>query len=163
MTMIPDNQMPYYESSQQFDWMKLQAPMAIPVPQMRLQQPTVENVIVDALGKLLAFGVVAAVALSGYDMLFGDGNTVRRCLGCGKTGHTARNCPVIGPRTRLTIEKIGVCECCGGGFSYTEAHHYAGRGVDRGKEMCVPCHFHCGHDGYWDNSPINPRYCRLAS
>jgi hypothetical protein len=63
----------------------------------------------------------------------------------------------------LTIEKTGTCTCCKKRFRYTEAHHYAGRGVERGREMCGPCHFHCGHNGDWYNFPINPRYCRLAA
>jgi hypothetical protein len=40
----------------------------------------------------------------------------------------------------------------------------AGRGDSwKGKEMCAPCHFHCGHNGDWYNFPVNPRYCRLAA
>jgi hypothetical protein len=161
MTMIPNDQMPYRSVPDQFDWMKLRAPRAIPVPQMQLQQPTAANVVVDALGKLLVLGVGAAAVFGVCDLLFGEKKTVRCCSACGRAGHTAGNCPITGPRTRLTVEKIGACECCGGDFSYTEAHHYAGRGVDRGKEMCAPCHFHCGHGGHWKNRPINPRYCRF--
>jgi hypothetical protein len=163
MTMIPNNQMPYWEGPQQLDWTKLQVPLVIPIPQVQVQPPTIGNVIADVIGKLLVVGVGAAFVLGVGDMLFGNETAVRHCSGCGKAGHAVTNCPLTGPRTRLTIEKIGVCECCEGDFSYTEAHHYAGRSVDRGKEMCAPCHFHCGHGGNWDNLPINPRKCRLAS
>jgi hypothetical protein len=111
----------------------------------------------------LALGVGCAVVYAGCELLFRTEKGILHCSACGRTGHTARKCPLTGERTRLNIEKTGICACCGGRFRYTELHHYAGRGEQRGKEMCAPCHFHCGHSGDWFNSPVNPRYCRLAA
>src|ERR1019366_227363 len=138
----------------------MQAP---PVSYAQVQQPTLGEVILEILGKAVVVGLGCAVAYGVYTLITDPEKPVRLCSECGRTNHTARNCPLTGARTRLTIEKTGTCTCCKKRFRYTEAHHYAGRGVERGREMCGPCHFHCGHNGDWYNFPINPRYCRLAA
>lgn len=159
--MVRQDQMPYYVPPQQFDPAQWQ--MAVAPQQIQFQQPTLAEIIVDLLGKLVVVGAVGAAVCIGCEMLFGKEKSVRHCSECGRTDHYARNCPLTGPRTRLTIEKTGICSCCGGRFRYTEGHHYAGRAEEKGREMCGPCHFHCGHGGDWFNAPINPRYCRLAA
>ena len=160
MTMVRQDQMPYYIPPQQFDptqWFSAVAQ----VPQI-WPQPSLAEIIVDILGRLVVVGAMAAVVYAGCELLFGEEKSVARCSKCGRA-HTTRSCPMTGERTRLRIEKTGFCSCCRGRFSYTEGHHYAGRGVEKGREMCGPCHFHCGHDRAWNNYPINPRYCRLAA
>lgn len=94
-----------------------------------------------------------------------DGETqVRRCSICDRLNHDARNCPFDGRRERLYVVKTGRCECCGRRVGMTEGHHYGGRGDgSKGKELCGPCHLHCGHGGNFRNLGINPRYCRLYS
>lgn len=159
--MVRQDEMPYYVPPQQFDPTQWQ--MAVEPRQIQIQQPTLSEAIIDLVGKLIVAGVVGAAVYVGCEMLFGEEKSVRHCSECGRTNHTARNCPLTGPRTRLTIEKTGICSCCGGRFHYTEGHHYAGRAAEKGREMCGPCHFHCGHGGDWYNAPINPRYCRLAA
>jgi hypothetical protein len=159
--VVRQNQMPYYVPPQQFDPTQWQ--MAVARQQIRFRQPTLEEVILN-LGKFMAVVAVGAAAVCiGREMLFGGEESVRHCSECGRTNHDARNCPLTGPRTRLTIEKTGICSCCYGRFRYTEGHHYAGRAAEKGREMCVPCHFHCGHLGDWANAPINPLYCRGAA
>lgn len=159
--MIWQGQMLNYIPPEQFNPMRCQVPAPPPTPQIQLQQPTFGEIIVDVLGKLVAVVFGCAVVYAGWEMLFGTEKRVMHCSECGRANHTARDCPFTGQRTRLAFEKMGMCGCCGGRFRYTELHHYAGRGEERGKEMCGPCHFHCGHGGDWYNFPINPRYCRL--
>jgi hypothetical protein len=154
-------QMPVYGPQQPFDLGRLMA--ARPqTPQIQYQQPTLAQVLLDCLGKLLVVGAGCAVVYVGCKILFGEEKRVVRCSKCGRA-HATRSCPITGARTRLRIEKTGICSCCGKRSRYTEAHHYAGRGVERGREMCGPCHFHCGHDSDWYNFPVNNRYCRLAA
>ena len=160
MTMMRQDQMPYYIPPQQFEPTQRFGAVA-QVPQIR-PQPSLAEIIVDILGKLVVAGAVGAVVYAGWELLFGEEKPVARCSKCGRA-HATRRCPMTGERTRLRIEKTGFCSCCGGRFSYTEGHHYAGRGVEKGREMCGPCHFHCGHDRAWNNYPINPRYCRLVA
>ena len=163
MTVIPQGLTLYYIPPEQFDPMRWQVAVAQLTPQIQLQQPTMGELIVDAVGKLMVAGAACVVVYAGCELLFGMEKRVMHCSECGRPNHTARNCPFTGQRTRLAIEKTGICGCCGGRFRSTELHHYAGRGEERGKEMCGACHFHCGHDGDWYNFPINPRYCRLAA
>jgi len=89
----------------------------------------------------------------------------RRCSGCGSKSHNVARCPHVGDRQHFSseVEKTGWCKCCGHQFPKTQLHHYGGR-ADNGKakEMCRPCHLHCGHSGHWGKFAINPRYCRLA-
>ena len=127
------------------------------------QEPTFLETITKVAGTVLVVGAVGLAAYTVFDALFGSNEQVRHCSACGSSTHDARTCPMTGPRTRLRIEKTGICACCRRRFRHTELHHYAGRGVERGKEMCGPCHFWCGHDGDWQCHPINPRYCRLAA
>jgi hypothetical protein len=157
--MIGQGQAQYfYTPPQQFN------PELWQVAPLQAQQPTVGELLVDLLGKVVVVGIGVAVVYAGCELLFGTDKPVRHCSECGRTNHTARNCPLTGPRTRLQIQKSGNCACCGGSYRYTEGHHYAGRGdSSKGKEMCAPCHFHCGHNGDWYNFPVNPRYCRLAA
>jgi len=155
--MLAQNQMMFYTQVPRY------APVAWqPVP-VGFPQPTFGEIILDVLGKLVVVAAGGAVVYGVYKLLEPDKRVIH-CSACGGANHRADSCPMTGRRVRLNIEKIGVCECCGGRFRYTEAHHYAGRGDGaRGKEMCGPCHFHCGHGGDWNNFPINPRYCRLAA
>jgi hypothetical protein len=140
-----------------------QTGVALPTRDIQPQHSSGVNQIVDALGKIVVGGLAVAGLFAGCELLFGSEKRVMHCSECGREGHTARYCPLTGQRTRLRIIKTGGCKCCGGSFKSTELHHYAGRGEDRGKEMCAPCHLHCGHGGDWFNFPINPRYCRLAA
>jgi len=57
MTMIRRDPMPYQAGWEHFDWTQMQAQRVI--PQMELQEPAVGNALIDALGKLLFFGVGA--------------------------------------------------------------------------------------------------------
>ena len=57
MTMIRRDPMPYHAGWEHFDWTQMQAQRVI--PQMERQQPAVGNALIDALGKLLFFGVEA--------------------------------------------------------------------------------------------------------
>jgi hypothetical protein len=161
MLVVGQGQTLYYIPPEQFDPMRLQVVVGPQTPQIQLQQPKLGELIVDVLGKLMVVGFGCAIAYAGCEMLFGTEKRVMHCSGCGSANHTVRNCPFTGQRTRLAIEKTGMCGCCGGRFRSTQLHHFAGRGEERGKEMCGPCHFHCGHGGDWLNFPINPRYCRL--
>jgi hypothetical protein len=110
----------------------------------------------------------ACVLLSGYALykVFEPEPQRRRCSACLSTSHTIARCPHVGERHHFSsdIEKTGECQCCGDCFPRTQLHHYGGR-ADNGKakEMCKPCHLHCGHGGHWGNFASNPRYCRLAA
>ncbi len=107
----------------------------------------------------LFWTVLAGVALYA---LADDRKPKRRCSVCDRKNHDARNCPFIGKRQTLRIKKTGVCRCCGRRPRKTVGHHYGGRGDgSKGKEMCIPCHQHCGHDGNHRKFAINPRVCRL--
>jgi len=55
--MIRRDRMPYDAGWEHFDWTQMRAQRVI--PQMELQQPAVGNALIDALGKLLFFGVGA--------------------------------------------------------------------------------------------------------
>jgi hypothetical protein len=148
----------YYTPTQQFN------PGSWQAARMQVQQPPLGELLVGLFGKLVVVGIGSAVVYVGCEMLFGTEKRFLHCSECGRTTHTARNCPLTGPRTRLAIVKTGNCACCGGRYRHTEGHHFGGRGdASKGKEMCAPCHFHCGHNGDWYNSPVNPRYCRLAA
>lgn len=115
------------------------------------------------LNGLLQIGLVFVISYGAYRLLSEPERRKPRCSVCGRTSHTARNCPIDGPRRSLAMTKVGVCQCCGGRFRRTELHHYAGRADGtKGKEMCGTCHLHCGHNGHYGNAPINPRYCRVA-
>ena len=163
MIVVPQGQRLYYVPPEQIGLMQWQVGAAPQTPQIRIQQPTLGELIVDVLGKLAVAGVAFGIVYAGCELLFGTDERVMHCSDCGRTNHTARNCPFTGQRTRLAIEKTGMCRCCGGRFRFTQLHHYAGRGEERGKEMCRPCHLHCGHDGHWKIYPINPRFCRLPA
>ncbi len=163
MIVVGQDQQFYYVPPQQNGPIQWQVGAAPPTPQIQLEQPTLGELIVDALGKLVIAGVALGGVYVGCELLFGTDERIMHCSHCGIANHTARNCPLTGRRTRLRIEKTGSCGCCGGRFRSTELHHYAGRGEERGKEMCGPCHLHCGHSGNWRNFPINPRYCRWAA
>ena len=67
MTMIRQDQTPYHAGWEQFVWTQMQSPRVIPIPQMELQQPAVGNALIDALGKLLVFGMWAQA--DGADVL----------------------------------------------------------------------------------------------
>src|SRR5438034_11029539 len=97
--MIRQDQMPYYIPPEQY------APSLWQAPQIQLQQPTVGELIVDLLGKLVVVGVGCAVVYAGFELLFGPEKRVMHCSECGSANHTARNCPFTRPRTRLAIEK----------------------------------------------------------
>src|SRR3989442_971498 len=153
--MITRNQSPYF-APPAFD----QTVWQYPGPGTLQHEPSLLETIVKVAGTVLLVGAAGIAVYAVCDALFGTGEALRHCSACGSTRHDVRNCPMTGPRTRLRLEKTGVCACCQGRFRYTELHHYAGRGVERGKEMCGPCHFWCGHDGDWQSYPVNPRYCR---
>jgi hypothetical protein len=156
--MITWNQIPYF-APPVFD----QTVWQYPGPEAVQREPSLLETILKGAGTVLLVGAAGVAVYAVCDALFGSNEPVHHCSECGSTGHDARNCPMTGLRTRLRIEKIGICACCKGRFRYTELHHYAGRGVERGKEMCGPCHLWCGHDGDWQSYPINPRYCRLTA
>lgn len=156
--MITPKQIPYF-SPMRVD----QVIWPYPSPQAIHREPSLLETVIKVAAAGLVIGAAAVAVVTVCDALFGPNDTIRHCSECGSASHDARNCLLSGPRTRLRIEKTGICACCGGNFRYTELHHYAGRGVARGKEMCGPCHFWCGHDGDWQSYPINPRYCRLAA
>ena len=119
------------------------------------------------LAELILRGLlIAGVLYVGYKVFFEPDERVLHCSECGRITHTARNCPFTGDRHHfhLAVEKTGWCQCCGYSFAYTELHHYGGRADDsKGKEMCGPCHLHCGHSGDFHNFAVNPRYCRIAA
>ncbi len=138
--------------------MRWEAP---PVPPIQLQQPAAGKAIADLLGAAAVVGLGFLAGAAVGELLFGQEKRVVHCSGCDSTSHTARNCPVTGRRIPLRIEKTGNCSCCRRRYRSTQLHHYAGRGLERGKEMCLPCHLHCGHDGNWKLGPYNPRRCRL--
>ena len=162
MIIARQGQTLYCIPPEQFDPMPWQVAVTPLGSQIQLQQPTLVERAAEALGKVVVVGGVFALTYAVCELLFGQEARVMHCSECGREGHTVRSCPFTGPRTRLRIEKTGNCQCCGGRFRSTELHHYAGRGEYKGKEMCGPCHFHCGHRGDWYNFPINPRYCRVA-
>ena len=143
-------------SPEQLPW----ATAVVPPPQIQVQPPTVGELFLDLAGKLIVLSVAGAGLYVAREMLFGKEKRVVYCSKCNRPNHTARNCPIGGKRTRLSIKKTGVCSCCNRRVRYTEGHHYAGRAVNRGREMCAPCHLRCGHGGVW-GQPINPRFCRL--
>lgn len=123
------------------------------------QPPTLGQII---LGGLVVFGVGYVL----YKVLFEPQKRPLHCSECGRTSHSARNCPFTGDRRRFpsSAEKTGWCECCGSRFSKTQLHHYGGRGDDsKSMEMCHECHVHCGHNGHTQNFAIKPRYCRIAA
>jgi hypothetical protein len=140
-SMFSREQIPYHVPPPQL--YPKQWTQAVPV---QAQHPTLGDVIFDLLGNAVIIGLGCAVAYGVYTLISEPEKPVRRCSHCGRTTHTARKCPLTGARTRLTIEKTGTCS-----------------GVERGREMCGPCHFHCGHNGDWYNFAVNPRYCRLAA
>ena len=74
--------------------------------QITPQSPTLGQII---LGGLILFGV-GSVA---YKVLFEPQKRPLRCSECGRTSHTARNCPFTGERRRFSCsaEKTGWCEC----------------------------------------------------
>jgi hypothetical protein len=158
MLVVRQGQTLYNIPTDQIDPMRWQTP---PTQQIQFQQPTVGKVITDVLGAVAVVGLGFAAGAAIGELLFGQQERVLHCSDCGRSGHTARNCPVTGQRVALRKEKTGNCGCCGRRFRSTQLHHYAGRGLERGKEMCLPCHLQCGHDGNWKLGPFNPRYCRL--
>src|SRR5689334_20243407 len=109
--MIRQDQMPYYNPPEQYDPRLWQAAASLPVPQIQLQQPTFGELIVDLLGKLVVVGIGCVVVYAGCELLFGSEKRVMHCSECGRANHTARNCPFTGPRTRLAMEKTGICAC----------------------------------------------------
>ena len=132
----------------------------VPVPTLYYQEPQPVD-----LGQVLFWSAVGAVGLYCLSEALTPGKK-RQCSDCGSTRHTARSCPVTGPRRGFSsaVVKTGWCECCGQWFSSTQTHHWGGR-ADNSKdmEMCHPCHLHCGHNGHTRNRPIKPRYCRMAA
>lgn len=157
--MIPQSQYPFDPPLKQWPW----ATAVTPLPPTQFQPLTGSAMLADLAdlaGKLLILGIAGAALYAAGEAIFGTQKRVVYCCKCNRPNHTARNCPIAGKRTRLNIEKTGVCSCCNRRVRYTEGHHYAGRAVKRGREMCAPCHLHCGHGGVW-GPPINPRFCRL--
>lgn len=141
-------------SEWQFDFAQLQAI----VEQTQMQQNPLAAVLAG-IGKGIAVGVLLGVGAAALGSVFGEDDTARD----EARRRRARNRGLNGPRVKLSIEKTGTCTCCSRQSRYTEVHHYAGRAVPRGREMCAPCHFHCGHNGHWNNDAVNPRSCRLAA
>jgi hypothetical protein len=140
-------------------------PVFVDLSQLALYQQPVVNTL-PTLGQFLAGA--ALVALGGYVLykLCDTEPQRRRCSACGSKSHNVARCPHVGDRQHFSseFEKTGWCECCGHRFPKTQLHHYGGRADDgKAKEMCRPCHLHCGHSGHWGNFAINPRYCRRAA
>jgi hypothetical protein len=132
------------------------------------QPASVQNVPQPpTLGQIILSGLVLfGVGYIAYKVLFEPKRSSLHCSECGRTSHTARNCPFTGERRRVSssAEKTGQCECCCGWFRKTQLHHYRGRADDsKSMEMCHECHLHCGHNGHTQNFAIRPRYCRLAA
>jgi hypothetical protein len=153
----------FYNLPEQNDPIQWQIAVPQPAPQVQFEQVPIGRVIANVLGAVavVGFGFMTAAAIGA--LLFGEEERVLHCSVCDSTSHTARNCPITGPRVRLKMEKTGDCGCCGRRFASTQLHHYAGRGLERGREMCLPCHLHCGHGGHWKIAPTNPQYCRLEN
>ena len=127
--------------------------------QYQVQQPS-------RLIQFLFWGVAAALAIYGLPQTFSTEPSKRRCSKCLRTSHTVRNCPFVGNRRpiRAWVKKTGWCQCCGRRSRKTQLHHYGGRAnPDKYKEMCRPCHLHCGHDGDYHNFAINPHQCWLVA
>jgi hypothetical protein len=147
---------PFYASEQ---------PVYASFSQFACPQYSVSNTS-PTLGRFLVGA--ALVALGGFVLyrLLEPETKRRRCSECGRESHNVARCPHVGGRRHFPpdFEKTGWCECCGRQFPKTQLHHYGGRADNsKAKEMCRPCHLHCGHAGNWGYFAINPRYCRRAA
>lgn len=129
--MITPKQIPYFSPM----WVD-QVIWQYPSPQAIHREPSLLETVIKVAAAGLVIGAAAVAVVTVCDALFGPNDTIRHCSECCSASHDARNCPLSGPRTRLRIEKTGICACCGGNFRYTELHHYAGRGV-RAVRKCV--------------------------
>lgn len=86
------------------------------------------------------------------------------CVALNAVVRTPREAAPLQARGHGSVSKKRVFVVAAESAPGTPRHTtYAGRGVERGREMCGPCHFHCGHDSEWYNFPVNNRYCRLAA
>jgi hypothetical protein len=138
-------------------------PVYVDLSQFTPFQPPPPPSLIEIIAKTLA---LAAAGYVFYKLFFEPEPQQRRCSACGSKSHNIARCPHVGERQHFSsdFEKTGWCECCGYQFPKTQLHHYGGRADNsKAKEMCRPCHLHCGHGGHWGNFAINPRSCRVAA
>ena len=151
-------QMRPQQAAPQLDAARLQAV----IEQIRMQREAQQNPLAEAfvgIVRVVAVGAAIGLGVAAIGSLFGNDDEARERARLQR----ARNRRLNGPRGRVNVVKTGICTCCGKRFRYTEVHHYAGRAVPRGREMCGRCHFYCGHNGNWKNYAINPKGCWLDS
>lgn len=163
MNRIRHTQTPFFaEQLPQFSFSQLQdvtPPEPRPVAYVTPQSLTLGQIVIGGL-------VLCGIGYIAYKVFFEQEERPRHCSECGRTSHTARNCPFSGVRRRFSssVEKTGWCECCDNWFPKTQLHHYGGRADDsKAMEMCHECHVHCGHNGHTQNFATKPRYCRFAA
>jgi hypothetical protein len=115
-------------------------------------------------GLLIASGVVLCLYILS-EVFAPEEEYVRRCGVCGKPDHDRRTCPYAGPRVGFgnSIPKSAYCECCGKKSKTIQRHHTKGRAsLQAFRDLCLSCHLNCGHEGNYQNLPIDPGVCRMT-
>ena len=122
------------------------------------QGPSVGQVLLIAGGIALGLYILS-------DLFAPEEENDRRCGVCGKPDHDRRMCPYEGPRVGFgnSIPKSAYCECCGKKSKTIQRHHTKGRAsLQAFRDLCLSCHLNCGHEGHYQNLPIDPRVCRMT-